>query len=124
LYFAILLLCTFACGGMDALAPEQAVRPEDALVGTWETQGWIGAGCGAGAHALRGRRGIGYDVVYGERRAASFPGSWELIDDVLILRGFYSVPDGESRVNWSLREDGVLLVRDVDGVEQEWQRAA
>jgi hypothetical protein len=54
----------------------------------------------------------------------SFPGSWELIDDVLILRGFYFVPDGESRVNWSLREDGVLLVRDVDGVEQEWQRAA
>ena len=52
----------------------------------------------------------------------SFPGSWELLDDVLILRGVYFAPDGESRVNWRLREDGVLLLRDVGGVEQEWQR--
>ncbi len=119
----LLLLFALACGGKDAVAPEPEMRPEDALVGTWETQGVDEA---LGPVRVRMRLdadgGLAMTLFMENGGQRSFPGAWQLLDDVLILRGVYFTPDNESRVNWRLQEDGALLLRDVGGVEQEWLR--
>ncbi|MBT4980145.1 MAG: hypothetical protein HOM86_22685 [Gemmatimonadetes bacterium] len=51
----------------------------------------------------------------------SFPGSWAFEGDELVLSGAYFSPDGESRVRWQVK-DGVLVLEDASGRQQEWQR--
>jgi hypothetical protein len=51
----------------------------------------------------------------------SFPGSWAFEGDELVLSGVYFSPDGESRVRWQVK-DGVLVLEDASGRQQEWQR--
>lgn len=49
----------------------------------------------------------------------SFPGSWRLEGEVLVLQGAYF--EGESRVRWSIAA-GRLLLEASDGRVQEWRR--
>ena len=52
----------------------------------------------------------------------SFPGTWELESEELVLRGEYFAPAGESRVRWKM-EEVVLVLEDIDGRMQEWRRS-
>jgi len=52
----------------------------------------------------------------------SFPGSWELVEGELVLKGAYFRPDGESRVRWSIRDDGALVLEE-EGREQVWKES-
>ena len=51
----------------------------------------------------------------------SFHGSWAFAGDELVLSGAYFSRDGESRVRWQVK-DGVLVLEDASGRQQEWQR--
>ena len=52
----------------------------------------------------------------------SFPGSWLIEQDELVLKGRYFGSEGEERVIWKLIDEGVLLLRDEFGSEQKWFR--
>ena len=52
----------------------------------------------------------------------SFPGTWVVEEDLLVFRGAYFQPDGESRVRYSIEGD-TLALEDAEGSTGVWQRA-
>ena len=53
----------------------------------------------------------------------SFPGSWLIEDNELVLKGRYFGSQGEERVVWKLIDEDVLILQDEFGSEQKWFRA-
>tara|TARA_B100000579_G_C22759560_1_gene818242 strand:+ start:863 stop:1252 length:390 start_codon:yes stop_codon:yes gene_type:complete len=53
----------------------------------------------------------------------SFPGSWLIEENELVLKGRYFGSQGEERVVWKLIDEDVLILRDEFGSEQKWFRA-
>lgn len=127
--FVAVLLTAFCCGSEDS-ATEEVDRsvdappgPEALLRGTWRTTG-VDELLGEVEVLLTLEEDGGLHMVLllsggGQR---SFPGSWEVNGDELVLRGIYFEPDEESRVRWEIREDGFLVLEEETGKQQEWER--
>ena len=49
----------------------------------------------------------------------SFPGSWEVADQSLVLRGAFFT-DEISEVSWALTASGSLILTDSTGSTQDW----
>ena len=124
-----LLFCCAACGSeaktsvvVDAQDPG---GPAPAVVGVWTTRGideTFGAVEVEMVLAADGSLNMTLIIDGGARR--SFPGSWALETDELVLRGAYFAPAGESRVRWETEEEGtVLALEDSVGRVQEWRRS-
>lgn len=123
-----LLFCCAACGS-EAKTPvvvdaQDLGEPAPAVVGVWTTRGideTFGAVEVEMVLAADGSLNMTLVIDGGARR--SFPGSWALETDELVLRGAYFAPAGESRVRWETEEEGtVLALEDSDGRVQEWRR--
>ena len=124
-----LLFCCAACGNevktpvvVDAQDPGE---PAPAVVGVWTTRG-IDETFGAVEveMVLAADSSLNMTLVIDGGARRSFPGSWALETDELVLRGAYFSPAGESRVLWKTEEEGtVLVLEDSDGRVQEWRRS-
>ena len=103
----------------DPAAPPEA---ETGLHGVWTTHG-VDATLGEVDVEMMleedGRVSMVLILSSGGRR--SFHGSWAFAGDELVLSGAYFSRDGESRVRWQVK-DGVLVLEDASGRQQEWQR--
>ena len=123
----VLLFCCAACSGggeapvaADLQDPSESVPP---VVGVWTTGGvdeTFGEVEVEMALAADGSLSVTVVLDSGVRR--SFPGTWELESEELVLRGEYFPPAGESRVRWKMKEV-VLVLEDIDGRMQEWRRS-
>ena len=93
------------------------------LVGLWVTQGLdpeLGEVHVAMTLYADGRLNIVQELSTGTR--FSFPGTWELDGDKLILKGIYFAPDGQSQVRYKITSEGLAL-EDEAGSIQIWRRA-
>jgi len=94
-----------------------------AVVGVWITRGvdeTFGEVEVEMALAADGSLNMTLVLDGGARR--SFPGTWALEADELVLRGAYFAAAGESRVRWKM-EETMLVLEDADGRVQEWRRS-
>ena len=114
--------------GTDA----RAVREEDSdgpsgasaqLIATWTTSA-VHAELGEVEVLLTLREdgSLSMVMVTGAGGRLTFPGTWELQGESLVLRGSYFEPDGENRTRYTIRDDGVLLLEDDTGETEEWSR--
>ena len=123
-WIALLLFCVGCGDEAQPLASGDAefADPASGLTGVWTTNGvdeTFGAVEVEMALEVDGRLRMVLLLASGGSR--SFPGTWELDADELVLRGVYFAPDGESRVRWTL-EDAVLVLEDAAGQRQQWRR--
>lgn len=125
----VLLQVQLLCAGcaedakpMISDPPAEPIAVVPNLVGVWTTRGvdeTLGEVEVEMTLEAEGRLSMVLLLASGGRR--SFPGSWEIAADELVLRGAYFVPDGESRVRWRL-EGMQLVLEDASGQQQQWQR--
>jgi hypothetical protein len=124
----LVLLCALValigCGAEEKGPVESAEgdRPEDALVGEWETQG-VDEALGPVRVVMRLEAdGILNMTLYMESGGQrSFPGTWLLEDEQLVLRGVYFGASGQQRVRWQI-EGMQLVLENASGAQQEWTR--
>ncbi len=110
------------CGDKKTVEPIED-GPEVALLGTWETRG-VDATLGpvlVHMH-LREQGNLAMTLVLEGGAQRSFPGTWFVAGEELVLRGVYFGAGEESRVRWNIDEQGALILRDDSGAEQEWVR--
>ena len=135
-FFALavmLLLFSLATSGCNSSSktsepPDLGNNPEPVvathpLVGTWQT---------SGTHERLGEVEIVMTLeADGTLRmvveltsggSVSFPGSWEVVDQSLVLRGVFFA-DEISEVSWALTASGSLLLTDSTGSTQNWSPA-
>jgi hypothetical protein len=127
----ILLVAWLAGDGCDsgspASEPDLGNNPEPVvnahpLVGTWQTSGTHERlGEVAIEMTLEEDGSLRMVVELTSGGSLSFPGTWEVDGQTLILRGAFFAPDEMSEVSWSLTEDGHLLLVDAAGASQEWR---
>jgi hypothetical protein len=119
----VVALLTWGCGDKKVQAPEVENGPETVLIGTWETEG-VDAVLGPVIVRMHLRQEgiLAMNLVLDGGGQRSFPGTWSVAGEELVLRGAYFGADGESRVDWSVDGRGVLVLRDGSGAEQEWVR--
>lgn len=118
-----LLSLWLGCGDeAQPITSDEGQPPALGLEGAWTTRG-VDATFGEVEVEMSlmadGRLSMVLLLANGGRR--SFPGTWEVDGEDLVLRGAYFEPDGESRVRFSL-EDELLVLEDAKGQRQEWQR--
>jgi hypothetical protein len=119
--FATLLLG--GCSGDKVVSPEEVHDPAAALVGTWETNG-VDEVLGPVVVRMRLQEGgiLAMTQVPEGGGQRSFPGTWSIEEDELVLRGFYFGAAEESRVRWLIDAQGGLILEDENGGQQEWLR--
>jgi len=107
----------------DRLYVEPESENDSLILGTWTTEG-EDIDYGSVLVEMRlmdsGRLTMILFIEGGSQR--SFPGSWLIDEDELVLSGRYFGTEGESRVSWQINDEGVLLLRDESGSEQNWSR--
>ena len=112
------------CGDRDAdrvIESEEEVSRD--LKGTWTAAGEYGdLGEVEVWLTLEEDGSLSVVVVLDDGGRLSFPGTWELQDDLLVLRGVYFQPSGEARVRYSIRDDGTLVLEDEAGATEEWKQ--
>ena len=112
------------CGDRDAdrvIESEEEVSRD--LKGTWTATGEYGdLGEVEVWLTLEEDGSLSVVVVLDDGGRLSFPGTWELQDDLLVLRGVYFQPSGEARVRYSIRDDGTLVLEDEAGATEEWKQ--
>ncbi len=119
----MVLLFGLGCGERSQ-EPElnNASEDEPALTGVWTTHG-VDQTLGEVEVSMElkpdGSLSMVMVLASGGRR--SFPGTWKLDTEELVLRGAYFTPDGESRVRWVLK-GSVLVLENSVGQREEWQR--
>ncbi len=116
------------CGGQDqALGDEEANGPSGPaalLIGTWSTSavhdeyGEVEARL-----TLRADGSLTMVAVLGGGGRLTFPGTWEVEGEELILRGAYFGPDEVARARYTIAGDGALVLEDDSGQIQEWSPA-
>lgn len=115
--------CGIEEGGTDGPV-EPDPEPPHPLVGTWQTRGIDPALGEVEAVLLLEEDGsLRMTLLLAGGGQRSFPGSWELVEGELVLKGAYFGADGESRVRWSIRDDGALVLEE-EGERQVWERSA
>ena len=127
---AVVLLVSLAASGCDSSSKEAeppdfgnnpaSVVTAHPIVGTWQT---------SGTHERLGEVEIVMTLeADGTLRmvvelpsggSVSFPGSWEVADESLVLRGAFFA-DEVSEVSWALSESGSLILADSTGSTQDW----
>ncbi len=129
---AVMLLVSLAASGCDSSSKEPELdlgnNPEPVvaahpLVGTWQT---------SGTHERLGEVEIVMTleadgtlrmvVELSSGGSVSFPGSWEVEDESLVLRGAFFA-GAVSEVSWALTASGSLLLTDSTGSTQNWSPA-
>ena len=82
----------------------EPVDPAPGLTGVWTTSG-IDETFGAVEveMALEADGSLSMVLLLASGGRRTFPRTWELDADELVLRGAYFTPDGESRVRWRMR---------------------
>lgn len=122
-------LCwTGCCCGIEEGGTGGPVEPDPEpphpLVGTWRTNGTDPVlGEVEVLLLLEADGSLRMTLLLAGGGQRSFPGSWQLAEGELVLKGAYFEPDGESRVRWSIRDDGALVLEE-EGREQVWERSA
>ena len=109
--------------GSEDLVPSGPTAAEQALIGTWTS-----------TNVDRNQEELEFVMTLeedgrlsmAEKRDAggqlSFPGTWALEGDLLVLRGAYFEPDGEARVKYSLPDGNTLVLEDESGAQGVWTR--
>ena len=130
---AVMLLVSLAASGCASSSkepepPDSGNNPEPVVaahpvVGTWQT---------SGTHERLGEVEIVMTLeADGTLRmvveltsggSVSFPGSWEVADQSLVLRGAFFT-DEQSEVTWALTASGSLILTDSTGSTQDWSPA-
>jgi len=125
---ALCALCwTGCCCGIEEGENGGPVEPDPEpvhpLVGTWRTNGTDpDLGEVEVLLLLEADGSLRMTLLLTGGGQRSFPGSWELVEGELVLKGAYFRPDGESRVRWSIRDDGALVLEE-EGREQVWKES-
>jgi len=121
----VMVVAVLLLGGCS---DKKVVDPEEgdaslALVGIWETEG-VDEALGPVLVRMRLQEGgsLAMALVLEGGGQRSFPGTWSVDGDELVLRGAYFGANEESRVDWRIDAQGVLILRDEEGAEQEWLR--
>ena len=121
--WALVLLFGLGCGERPQ-EPElnNVSENEPALTGIWTTHG-VDQILGAieVSMELKPDGSLSMVMVLASGGRRSFPGTWILDSEVLVLRGAYFTPGGESRVRWII-EGSVLVLENSVGQREEWQR--
>ena len=109
--------------GPEDSVPSGPTAAEQALIGTWTS-----------TNVDRNQEELEFVMTLeedgrlsmAEKRDAggqlSFPGTWALEGDLLVLRGAYFEPDGEVRVKYSLPDGNTLVLEDESGAQGVWTR--
>jgi hypothetical protein len=99
-------------------------EPRHPLVGTWRTHGTDpDLGEVEVLLLLETDGSLRMTLLLAGGGQRSFPGGWELTEGELVLKGAYFGSEGESRVRWSIRDDGTLVLEQ-EGGEQVWERSS
>lgn len=120
----VLGLLAVACGSGDD--PDGVVDPppsdEERLLGSWRTEG-VDAVFGpvVAVMTLEADGSLRIALLLDGGAQRTYPGTWQLEGDQLVLRGPWFGETGERRVLWALRDDGMLELEE-DGRKQEWRR--
>jgi len=123
-WLGVALALLAGCGSGDGEG-DRGVEPApaEALIGTWRTEG-LDETLGEVEVLMRleadGR--LTMTVLMAGGGQQNFPGTWAVEGGELVLKGAYFAPAGESRVRWSIGEDGYLVLEDEGGRRQEWTR--
>ena len=109
--------------GPEVPVPSGPTAAEQELIGTWastnvdqnqEELEFVLTLEEDGRLSMAEKRGTGGQL--------SFPGTWALEGDLLVLRGAYFEPDGEARVKYSLPDGNTLVLEDESGAQGVWTR--
>jgi len=121
--FIALLLLSFSSCVADRRYHHPVVDQESPIVGIWITEG-NDPNFGDVTVEMHIMDGGSLKMILfldgGSQR--SFPGKWVIEQNELVLLSRYFGVNGEDRVHWQINDEGVLLLRDKSGVEQEWFR--
>ncbi len=116
----LLLAVLWGCGEEKGVAPIGEEGPEAALLGTWVTEGVDEVLGPVRVHMRLEADGVLAMTLFLEGNGQrSFPGTWSLEEEELVLRGAYFGAAGERRVRWRWQGDNLVL-EDSDGAVQVW----
>ena len=127
----VLLICLAGSGcESDSVDPEadlgtnaEPVVSAPPVVGTWQTAGTHERlGQVETSMTLEANGTLRMVVELTSGGSLSFPGTWEVDGQTLVLRGAFFAPDETSEVSWAFTEDGHLLLMDAADASQEWRR--
>ncbi len=123
-WLGALALAAAGCGqGDKGVQPEGEQSKSAALVGFWFTRG-DEPDLGAQVDVLLELQAAGrlrVTVTQPGGASLSFPGTWALTDESLLLRGVWFKPDGEVEVACEVRGTALILTA-ADGSAQTWER--